>query len=508
MSTNGTTPPGVTLVTGASGYVGGRLVAALEREGATIRCLTRRPEFMASRVSPGTEVCAGDVTDRASLDRALAGVHTAYYLVHSMASGATFAESDRHAAKVFGEAAHAAGVARVIYLGGLADDQEPLSLHMRSRHEVGTLLRAAGLSVVELRASVIIGSGSLSFEIVRALTERLPFMLLPRWVSTPAQPIAITDVVQYLLEARKLPPSEEGIFEIGGADQVSYEDMMRAYAAARGLHVPMFRVPVLTPFLSSLWLGLVTPIYARVGRALIASIMHPSIMRDDRARRTFAIQPMPMADAIRHALVDEDQEIAASRWSDALSSVGEPTQWGGVRFGNRLVDSRQLAATASTADLFNRVQRIGGAQGWYAWNVLWWIRGLLDLLVGGAGMRRGRRHPVELRVGDTLDCWRVERLDAGRLLRLTAEMKLPGRAWLEFEVTPTPTGSTLRQTAIFDPVGVLGQIYWYSLFPLHELVFGGMLREIVRSAESGRAPSARPPSVPIPLSSSPARPSR
>jgi Protein of unknown function (DUF2867) len=328
-------------------------------------------------------------------------------------------------------------------------------------------------------------------------------MLLPRWVSTPAQPIAIDDVVQYLLAARAMPPGQEGIFEIGGADQVSYADIMRAYAAARGLHVPMFRVPVLTPFLSSLWLGLITPIYARVGRALIASIVHPSVVRDDRARKVFSVEPMGMADAIRHALEEEDQERATSRWSDALSSVGARQQWGGVRFGNRLVDSRQLEGRASPEALFDRVQRIGGAQGWYAWNILWSIRGLLDLMVGGAGMRRGRRHPVELRVGDTVDCWRVERLETGRLVRFMAEMKLPGRAWLEFEVTPSAQGSVLRQTAIFDPVGMWGQLYWYALFPLHELVFGGMLRQIVRAAEAGVAPTTPPPSATARTSAAP-----
>lgn len=473
------------LLTGASGYVGGRLLPALEQQGYRVRCLARHPEFLRPRVSPSTEVVAGDVLDRGSLAAALQGVSAAYYLVHSMGSAGSFEENDRRAARSFGEAAQAAGVERIVYLGGLGSDRETLSPHLRSRQEVGRILRQSGVPTLEFRASIVLGSGSLSFEMIRSLVERLPIMITPRWVSTPAQPIAIEDLIAYLTAALRIPVSAYRVYEIGGADRVSYADIMRAYARSRGLRVRMIPVPVLTPFLSSLWLGLVTPLYARIGRKLIESIVHPTVVQDDAALRTFDIRPMGVDAAVRRALANEDRQYAATRWSDALCSSGALPSWGGVRFGTRLVDSRTARVPVPPATAFEPIRRIGGATGWYAWNGLWRLRGALDLLVGGIGMRRGRPASDTLRVGDTVDWWRVEAFEPDRRLRLVAEMKVPGRAWLEFEVTGDATAAKIRQTAVFDPVGWFGLVYWYALYPVHRLVFDGMLRGIARAARRG-----------------------
>jgi uncharacterized protein YbjT (DUF2867 family) len=473
------------LLTGASGYVGGRLLRSLETQAYRVRCVARRPEILRERVAPSTEIVRGDVLDRPSLDAALRGITTAYYLVHSMGSDGSFESADREAARNFGQAAQAAGVRRIIYLGGLGAEDGALSPHLRSRQEVGRILRESGVPVLEFRASIIIGSGSLSFEMIRSLVERLPVMVTPKWVKVPAQPIAIDDVLEYLTAALRLPAGESRIYEIGGADQVSYADIMRTYARQRGIRFRMIAVPVLTPFLSSLWLGLVTPLYARIGRKLIESIVHPTVVRDDAAFRIFDIRPVGVEEAVRRALASEEEHYAATRWSDALSSSGEPPSpsWGGVRLGSRLLDSRTAIVAASPAAAYQPIQRIGGATGWYAWNWLWRVRGFLDLLAGGVGLRRGRPSPSTLRVGDTVDWWRVESVEPDHWLRLVAEMKLPGRAWLEFEVTGSGSSSTIRQTAIFDPVGLWGRAYWYALYPVHHLVFSGMLRGIARAAE-------------------------
>ena len=470
------------LLTGATGYVGGRLLAALEQAGHRVRCLARRPEFLKPRVAAGTEVVAGDLLDRASLTPALAGMEAAYYLVHSMGSGATFEAQDRQAARHFAEAAREAGLRRIVYLGGLGDSRQALSPHLRSRHEVGEILRSSGAQVIEFRASIVIGSGSLSFELIRALVERLPIMTTPRWVLVPAQPIAIADLLDYLVAALDLPDEGQRIFEIGGADQMSYGDLMREYARQRGLRRVMIPVPVLTPWLSSLWLGLVTPVYARIGRILIESIKHPTIIRDDAALRVFAVRPTTARDAIVRALRNEEQSFAQTRWSDALSTSGASPSWGGVRMGNRLVDSRQARVPVPAARAFGVIRRIGGATGWYAANGLWRLRGFVDLLLGGVGMRRGRRDPEQLRVGDVLDCWRVEAYEADRRLRLVAEMKLPGRAWLEFDVQDEGAHSIIRQTAVFDPAGLSGLAYWYALYPVHQVVFFSMLRGIAKAS--------------------------
>jgi uncharacterized protein YbjT (DUF2867 family) len=480
---NGARPSGLVLVSGATGYVGGRLVATLERLGHRVRCLARRPQNLRDRVARETEVACGDVLDPASLGPAMSGVEVAYYLVHSMGSRAPFEEADRAAAENFARAAAAAGVRRIIYLGGLGDERAALSPHLRSRHEVGRILRANHREVIEFRASIVIGSGSLSFEMVRALVERVPIMVTPRWVDVPAQPIAIEDLLGYLVAALDVGVGGRSpVYEIGGADRVSYAEIMREYARQRGLRRVMIRVPVLSPRLSSLWLGLVTPLYARVGRKLIDSIRHPTVVRDDAASRVFGIRPRGLREAVAIALRQEEVSGVATRWSDALSSADVRTPARDTRFRRRRVDARSVRVSVPPAAAFAPICRIGGATGWYFADWLWSLRGWLDLLVGGAGMRRGRPDPEHLRVGDTLDCWRVEAFEPDRRLLLTAEMRLPGRAWLEFEVAADGDGSIVRQTAIFDPAGIAGLAYWYLVLPLHRVVFAGMLRSIARAA--------------------------
>ena len=339
----------------------------------------------------------------------------------------------------------------------------------------------------------MIGSGSLSYELIRALVQRLPFMICPRWVQTPAQPIAIEDVLAYLVAALDYQPAGHHIFEIGGPEPVTYRQLMREYARQQGLKRLMVSVPFLTPRLSSLWLGLVTPVYARVGRKLVDSLKNPTIVRDQSAIETFDVRPRGVAEAIQRASENEDREIAETRWSDALSAGSHEKRWGGEKFGNRLVDSRTITDDVPAADAFTPIRRIGGKTGWYYGNWLWQIRGFLDLLIGGVGIRRGRRDPEHVQAGDSLDCWRVESVEPDCRLRLSAEMKLPGRAWLEFEVTPDgPSSSIIRQTAIFDPLGLFGLCYWYAIYPLHEAVFGGMLRGIAQAAQlvgKGNPPS-------------------
>mgnify|MGYP001821210395 FL=1 len=471
----------LTLLTGATGYVGGRLLEELESSGVPVRCMARRPESLASRVAHTTEVVRGDVFDRESLARAMTGVSTAYYLVHSMSDEGKFEELERKGARLFGETARAAGVRRIIYLGGLGSGQD-LSAHLETRQEVGRLLRESGVPTIELRASIIIGSGSLSFEMIRSLVDKLPIMTTPSWVRVLAQPIAIEDVVDYLMEARQLDIDGSRVFEIGGADVVSYADIMREYADQRGLRRLMIPVPVLTPALSSLWLGIVTPLYARVGRKLIEGVRNPTVVQDDSALSTFSVQPRGMSEAIARALANEDREYARTRWSDAGS--GDAEHGSTTPGGRRIVDSRTLRVRSDVEQAFGPVRQIGGDVGWYFGDSLWRIRGFLDRMFGGPGLRRGRRDANDLRPGDALDFWRVETIEPDRRLRLKAEMKLPGRAWLEFEVTPDGSGAKITQTAVFDPTGLGGILYWYALLPVHNLMFRGMLERIGREAEA------------------------
>ena len=471
------------LLTGATGYIGGRLLHALEARGFFVRCLVRNPEYAHPREKERTEIVQGDVLDAESLRRALTDIDTAYYLVHSMGSAESFEAQERQGAENFASAANECGLRRLIYLGGLGSG-DSLSPHLKSRQNVGAILRESGVPTVEFRASIIIGSGSLSFEMVRALVGRLPVMITPRWVRCLAQPIAIEDVIAYLIEAMELDARDHRIYEIGGPGRVSYSGIMEEYARQRGLKRRIVPVPVLTPHLSSLWLRLITPLYAETGRKLIDSIRNDTVVHDERALADFGVKPRGIVEAIARAIENEDREFAETRWSDALSAQGAAPSWGGVRFGSRLIDSRVKHANAPRPSVaFKPIAAIGGETGWYYGDWLWRIRGAIDLICGGPGLRRGRRDPWHVQAGDTIDFWRVEEVIPDHLMRLYAEMKLPGRAWLQFEVMECPDGSTIRQTAIFDPVGIFGLLYWYSLYPLHQFVFGGMLEAIVKAAE-------------------------
>jgi uncharacterized protein YbjT (DUF2867 family) len=483
------------LLTGATGYIGGRLLAELERRGVALRCFLRRPESLRGRAAPSTELAAGDALDAQAVARALGAVDAAYYLIHSM-GGEDFAARDREAARIFGTAAREAGVKRIVYLGGLGENAGGLSEHLRSRQETGEILRESGVPVVEFRASIVLGSGSLSFEMIRALVERLPVMICPRWVAVEAQPIAIEDVIAYLAAALDLPAGTERVYEIGGPDRVTYGDLMREYARQRGLKRLLVPVPLLTPRLSSLWLGLVTPLYARVGRKLVDSMRNPTVVRDTGALLVFPVKPRGVREAIARALVNEDGAFARTRWSDAVSSSGLTERYGGDRIGTRFIDSRMALVPVPPCAAFAPIRRIGGEAGWYYGNFLWRLRGFLDLLAGGVGLRRGRRHPDDLREGDALDFWRVEAVEPNRLLRLRAEMRVPGRAWLQFEITPTAGGAEIRQTAVFDSSGLFGLAYWYALYPLHRFVFAGMLRGIAAAARDATMTSVAEPSAP------------
>ena len=450
--------PAMILLTGASGYIGSRLLRVLEKGGCAVRCLARRPErVVAERAT--TEVVAGDCLDEASLAAAMDGVDQAYYLVHSMTSGPGFAALDRKAAENFGRAAARAGVRRIIYLGGLGDPLDSLSPHLKSRLETGEALRDAGVPVIEFRASVVIGAGSLSFEMIRALVERLPVMICPRWVDTCTQPIAVGDVLAYLRAALDLPDGYGAVFEIGGPEAVSYGDMMREYAGLRRLRRVLIRMPVLTPRLSGLWLGLVTPVQARVGRELIEGLRNPTVVRSPAARETFDVQPMSLREAVMQA-IEED----APRWYK--------------------IDTRVAVVDAPPPQAFAPIRRIGGNTGWYFGDALWRLRGWLDRRLGGIGMPRHRRDHDACVVGDVIDGWRVEAYEPDRLMRLAAGLKLPGRGWLEFSVAPLGGGrrSLIRQTATFEPRGVAGRLYWYGVLPFHALIFRGLLSRIGRRA--------------------------
>jgi len=470
------------LLTGATGYVGGRLLRRLEREGYPVRCLCRNPETLLCRTGAGTEVVAGDLLQPSSLPAAFAGVDTAFYLVHSMQSGKYFEERERESASNFAAAAAAAGVRRIIYLGGLAQGED-LSPHMRSRAATGRILREGSVPVLEFRASIILGSGSASFEVIRALVERLPFMITPRWVAQAAQPVAIEDVIEYLVQGIHHRCDGHLTVEIGGSDITSYAGLMREFARQRGLRRWIVRVPFLSLTLSSRWLTLITPVYASIGRFLIESVRHPSVVRDPGPALSFPVRPMGVQKAIARALSNEDCSAAETRWSDAGTSAA----FGHEPGHDVLKDERTVLVPLSPEAAFAPVRRIGGRTGWYYGNLLWRLRGLIDLMTGGVGMRRGRPDPEVPLPGTTLDFWRVQIYEPNRRLRLLAEMRVPGRAWLEFEARPAAGGTLLRQTATFEPHGLLGLLYWHLLTPVHAVMFRMMLRRIAQSATNSVA---------------------
>ncbi|MFD4549885.1 SDR family oxidoreductase [Streptomyces sp. NPDC058466] len=491
------------LVTGATGYIGGRLVPELLAEGHQVRCLARSPAKLRDYPwAADAEVVRGDVTDAGSVAEALRGVDVAYYLVHALGTGDDFEETDRKAARIFGERARAAGVRRIVYLGGLTPagvPQDKLSPHLRSRAEVGRVLLDCGVPATVLCAAVIIGSGSASFEMLRYLTERLPVTVTPRWVRTRIQPIGVRDVLRTLVGSARMPADVSRSFDLGGPEVLTYLEMMQRYAAVAGLPRRLILpVPVLTPGLSSHWVGLVTPVPASIARPLTESLRHEVVCHEHDIARYVPDppgRPVGFDEAVSLALQRVRDAQVATRWSSA-SVPGAPSDplptdpdWAG---GSLYTDRRELPVDASPEALWRVIEGIGGDNGWYSFPLAWAVRGWLDRLVGGVGLRRGRRDAARLRAGDSLDFWRVEEIAPGHLLRLRAEMRLPGLAWLEMYAEIGDDGRTrYRQRALFHPRGLLGHAYWWSVSPFHAVVFGGMARNIAKAATQGAAAGKR-----------------
>ena len=475
----------VILVTGATGYIGGRLVPRLLAAGHRVRCLVRNPDRLSGRRWPGAELVKGDVSNAASLEAALEGVTQAYYLVHAMGEDSPdFRGRDLRQALTFADACAQAGVRRILYLGGLGDPTHHRSDHLASRQEVGVALGSAGVPVLEFRAAVIVGSGSASFEMLRHLTERLPFMITPRWVNTRCQPIGVRDILAYLVEGLT-HPDVAGVYEVGGQDVLDYRSMMLTYAEVRGLRRIIIPMNVPLPILSVLWVDLMTPIPLVLAGPLVEGMSTEVVLRDPRALEVFAVRPMSYRDAEVLALQRLDEDGVETTWASSLA--GEPE---GASLGSHegmLLERHQCHVKAPPQEVFRVFCALGGENGWPAGNWLWQIRGMLDRAFGSMGMRRGRRHPRELRVGDPVDFWRVEALEEDCLLRLRAEMKVNGDAWLQFTVRPEGDGSRLEQIAFFEPHGLLGLIYWYSVLPFHLFVFPGMIRTLRRRAEAAAA---------------------
>ena len=493
------------LVTGATGYIGGRLIPALLERGYRVRAAVRDPDRVRDQPwAPKVEVVAADVTKPGTLAAAFDGVEVGYYLIHAMGAGTDFEAVDRRSAQAFGDAALAAGSRRLVYLGGLIPDvdESQLSPHLRSRAEVGRILRASGVPTAELRAAIILGSGSASFEMLRYLTERLPVMVTPKWVSNRIQPIAVRDVLRYLVDAAGLPPDVNRAFDIGGPLVLTYRQMMLRYAEVAGLsHRVILPVPVLSPTLSSLWVGLVTPVPNGIARPLVESLRHEVVCREHDIARYIPDPPGGLVgfdDAVQLALTRVRNADVVTRWSSAVlgdapsNPLPSDPDWSG---GSLYEDNREVEVDAAADAVWDVIEGIGGENGWYSFPLAWAVRGWMDRLVGGVGLRRGRRDPARLRTGDSLDFWRVERIDRGRLLRLRAEMRLPGLAWLELSVTPEGEGrSRYHQRALFYPRGLAGHAYWWSVAPFHGVVFKGMARNIAHTAERS-GPTARPAPV-------------
>ena len=474
------------LVTGATGYIGGRLVIRLLDAGYTVRALVRDAARLEGRVwSDRIEIVQGDVFDTTSLKQAVADIDIAYYLVHSMAGNDNFQGRDIVAAQNFGKACSESAVQRIIYLGGLGDPETDLSQHLRSRQQTGAALAEAGVPVTEFRAAVVVGAGSISFEMIRYLTERVPLMVCPRWVFNRIQPIAIRNVLDYLVAALETPDSRGRVIEIGGADVQTYATMMLMYAHERGLKRWLIPVPVLTPRLSSYWVHLVTPISARMARPLIEGLRNEVVVRDDSASQLFPqIHPVDYRTAVQMALSNLETGQVETSWSDALVTSQGDQSVKVLSVNEGMISEQRVQIIQGSPEAAFRVfTSLGGARGWLAFNWAWQLRGLMDRMIGGVGLRRGRRDPSELRLGDAVDFWRVEAVEATHFLRLRAEMKVPGRAWLQFETHELPDNRTqLVQTAYFAPKGIAGLAYWYVLYPIHTLIFSGMSRAIGKQA--------------------------
>ena len=475
------------LATGTTGYIGGRLVPRLLDAGYVVRCLARSPRKLESRPWFGherLEVIEGDVGDADATRTAMTGCSAAYYLVHSMvAAGPDYPARDRQLAKTFSEAAADVGLDRVIYLGGLAETGAGLSEHLASRREVEAILQNGPVPVTVLRAPMIIGAGSASFEILRYLVDRLPIMITPRWARTPCQPIAVGDVLENLVQCLSTPETAGRTLEIAGPDVLTYQDFMNLVAELRGLPRRLaIPVPVLTPRLSSLWIHLLTPVDRRIARPLADGLRNPVVCRDDLAIKLMPIRRTPVREAVQSAFANLERRTVETTWSDAGPIPGDP-DWAG---GSVYVDRRSLTIRAAAARVYEAVCRIGGGHGYYAADWLWRLRGAIDRLLGGPGLRRGRKDQQHVAYGEALDFWRVIDIEDGRRVALRAEMKLPGEAVLEFDILHPDRetdGVTLVQTARFIPKGLMGLAYWYAVLPLHHIVFRGMIEGIRRAAE-------------------------
>jgi len=473
------------LVTGASGYVGGRVVPALLSEGATVRCLARTPaKLKAAPWFSDIEVVQGSVDD--DLADAMCGIDVAVYLVHSIGEGPGWEDREQRNASNFARAAETAGVKRIVYLGGLGARGDNLSRHLASRQRVGAELANTSVPTIELRAGVIIGSASASFEMLRYLVEVLPVMITPKWVTTKCQPVGIADAVSLVVSAVAAPDGVSGIFEVGGADVVTYAEMMAAYARVAGLRRRLLiPVPLLTPRLSSHWIGLVTPVPVPLAKELVHSLVNEVVVTGRSACNAFGVTAIGLDEAITRALEVSSGGAAPTSFSDADLVYFQPNEldpaWSG---GTQFLDVRTRTTKVSPELVFRELSTIGGTKGWYSGEILWKIRGILDQLVGGPGMRRGRK--AELHVGDALDFWRIEEVVEPTTLRLRAEMRLPGRAWLTWRITTESGETRITQTASFRPRGLLGRVYWAAVLPFHRFIFSSMLARIVESAEIRR----------------------
>lgn len=474
------------LVTGASGYVGGRLVIALLEAGYQVRAMSRSAEKLKGRWDDSShrlELIEADTLDATSLDTAMEEVDFAFYLIHGMGDlDQDFRTREETSARNFALAATAAGVKRILYLGGLGPRNHSDSKHLNSRHHTGDVLRKYGPSVTELRAAMILGSGSASFEILRHLTEKLPIMITPRWVRSMTQPILITDAIQYLIRALEEPKTADKIIDIGGPEPLSYGDLIRAYADVRGLKRFLVPVPVLTPRLSAYWVNLVTPVPNRIAFPLIEGLRNDTVVENELAQELMPIHVTPVKEAIRRALDAAENRRVPTRWSGAGHFT--PNRLPEPESGERLLHDRQTIETTASAESLRRAfTRIGGKVGWYYGNQLWSLRGFFDRLIGGVGVRRGRRDPEQVFVGEALDFWRVEAYEPRRML-LRAEMKVPGRAWLEFRVEDQNDHRVFHQVAHYWPGGILGYAYWYAISIFHLFIFRGMAKNLVRWAEA------------------------
>ena len=471
------------LVTGATGYVGGQLIPSLLDQGYAVRVLVRDPARLKDLAwSSRVQVYVGDMLQPDTLAPALSGVDSAYYLVHSMTAGADFVERDVAAARNFGQAARTAGVKQVIYLGGLGSDNATLSEHLRSRQETGQALRESGICLTEFRAAIVVGSGSISFEMIRYLTERIPIMICPRWVRTRVQPIAIEDVVSYLVASLREPRSADQTIEIGGADVLTYGELMKGYARVRGLRRLLLHVPVLTPRLSSYWVHWVTPISAPYARPLIEGLRSEVVVTEREAGELFPeIEPLCYQDAVARTLSQLDPEYCVGT-GGSTQDASSPTVRSKSHSG-LILEVRQRQVHSQPTAVYKAITELGGPNGWPC-DMAWRLRAAIDRIIGGIGMRRGGPREDNLKLGDTVDFFRVVKIEPDRVIRLKAEMKLPGDGWLQFEIRPVCEDLTsLVQTVFFAPKGLLGLIYWHILWPIHKLIFRRMINELAESAE-------------------------